>query len=281
MEAPQKYPLFIGNGGKSIIDSQQNIVRFGDDPARIKTIIPTVGGSVKIANSSIPNGGKGLFAERAFEEKEIVTFYDGAVAQKVPFKEIMDCYKTHARKLGREHTLFGNFTESGEKIDLSEDDYSQVIGKGGGAFLNDGKEKNNCAWYDLYPSSHLLSTTEDPFQIVVLLYALRPIKKGEELFISYGVDYWKNEDKSMKREPKFIKRDKYYRKKQEEEENRANRLKNAKRIMPTPVLTTTIPQESNKKQKTGTCMHCSKPTSLVDVHLNAFFCKEACRQFYQ
>jgi len=170
---------------------------------------------------------------------------------------------------------------------LRRGDFSYVIGKGGGAFLNEASspKKNNCGYGIIRPPRHLhtlIDKKEDPFQIVILIYALRYIKQGEELFVSYGNTYWKEEDLATSHlaieVPTFITREEYYAKIREAKDT----TRVVKRMTPTLITTTTTEEErAKKKQRTLTCIQCHSLTaSSDDFSPLTFFCQEECRLQY-
>lgn len=203
-----------------IVDSARQQIDFGHDVGRIKYCIATVGDGVETRESSLPNAGYGLFATRDFEPWEIVTFYDGAVGERIPVTEIEPSYRTHARRLNSYYTIYGNYTHDGTPIDLTK---NGAKGMGGGAFINTVKAENegvtdlNCAWYVIrsYENLPRMDKSEDPFQIINLIYTKRAITAGSEFFIDYGQDYWRQEEETTtttedRQKPVFITHASYY-----------------------------------------------------------------------
>lgn len=212
-----RHSLFISNDNCLIRDVSGNPVDFRDNVGVIKQEIPTIGDDLVLRESTICGSGCGLFANRVFEKGEIVTYYHGAISKRVPVKDLAPLYKTHARRINGYYVMYGNFTENGELINLrGGDDTRQVDNLGGGAFINaKSAVESNCDWYILR-SRHNESTydeREDPFQIVILIYANRKIDAQEEFFIDYGQDYWMYDPSTSlgTTEPVFITRDEYYR----------------------------------------------------------------------
>lgn len=280
MEPLQVPPrLFISDDKRSIVNSKKVVVDFGDDVNRIKTLLSTVGNGLLLKKSGIPNAGFGVFATRQFAKNEIITYFDGAVSKRISVTEIEPSYKTHARRLNSFYTMYGNFTESGERIDLTQRGFKQVMGKGAGAFIN-AKSGGlaNCGWYVLRSRTNEGRTdeTEDPFQIVILIYALERIYAESELFIDYGEQYWREETEQRGTLiPTFITKEAYYRAIEEEKAQASRRV--VKRLAPTLI---TQEDESNKKQRVDQCVQCLLATPFVDTQLMVFLCSTQCRDVY-
>lgn len=217
--------LFVARGRNGvdmcIVDSAGQKIDFGYDVGRIKCCLATVGDGVETQVSTLPDAGYGLFATRDFEPCEIVTFYDGAVGGRIPVTEIEASYRTHARRINSYYTLYGNYTTQGTPIDLAT---NGAKGMGGGAFMNALREDEgggtNCAWYVIRSHQNMsrFDSSEDPFQIVNLIYTKSAIVAGSEIFVDYGQDYWRDDTddtekenkKKPQRTPAFITREIYY-----------------------------------------------------------------------
>lgn len=196
----------------------------------IRENISTIGNGLKLEISSIPNSGYGLFTTRSFQKGEIITFYDGAIAPRIPPSDIRKEYKTHARMINQFYTIFGDFTRNGAKIDLYNPLHRVLVeGMGGASRANSqtGKNasKNNVEWFTVRSLFNQQNPfKENPFDVVVLIYAKKKLREGDELFVSYGEDYWLNAEKGGTKIPQFITREEYTIE-QRNEEQRRNRLK--------------------------------------------------------
>lgn len=209
--------LFISNDNCLIRDVSGNRVDFRDNVGVIKQEISTIGNGLVLRESTICDSGCGLFANRVFEKGEIVTYYHGAISKRVHVKDLDPLYKTHARRINGYYVMYGNFTENGELIDLrGGNDTRQVDNLGGGAFINaKSAPESNCDWYILRSRSNeaIYDEHEDPFDIIILIYANRKIDVSEEFFIDYGQDYWTYDPSASPctTRPVFITRAEYYR----------------------------------------------------------------------
>lgn len=60
------------------------------------------------------------------------------------------------------------------------------------AFLNDPKDRD-CYIFVSKMGQNVINRSEPKINpIIIGIHALRDIRKGEELYIHYGPDYWKN-----------------------------------------------------------------------------------------
>lgn len=207
--------LFVSTDDWSIRNLSGGIVDFRDDTDAIKQTIPTVGNDLVLRESTILDAGCGLFANRVFEMNEIVTYYHGAISKRIPVCELDPLYKTHARRINGYYVMYGNCTENGDMISLNGGNDTRQVGHlGGGAFINamDEDTESNCAWYILRSRSNevIYDEREDPFKIVILIYAKEKIDASEEFFIDYGQDYWIHASSPGTTKPVFITRDEYY-----------------------------------------------------------------------
>lgn len=121
-----------------------------------------------VRTSTIPGAGFGCFAEMDFEAYDVVTEYGGVIITE------------EDNKKNRSDFVFR--CSDGTRYDacivlnpLQEQ----------GRFINDARgteNENNCTWYEC---KHVT-----PPMLYIL--ASKSIKKGEELFIPYGEEYWEN-----------------------------------------------------------------------------------------
>lgn len=269
--------LYVSEDGKTIVDASGERVRFGDNVERIKSHLATINHGLQIKKSSIPNAGYGVFATRAYKKNELITYYHGAVGKRIEVADLDPAYKSHARRINGYYTMYGNFTENGEPINFDLYGMSQVVDKGLGPFLNakDASE-TNCDWFILRSDANQnrMDESEDPFQIVILIYARKRLYIGSELFIDYGEQYWQNPTGSGTTRPTFITRESYYASLEKAKNDAATRV--VKRVAPILI----DDSEANKKRRVGECVSCLIATPMVDTGLNAFFCTIACRDAY-
>lgn len=114
-----------------------------------------------IKTSEIPNAGRGLFAARAFEKGEIIGFYGGNVT---------------ADTTGDiSYTLTIKVNGNAEKIVDAKgiETHDPAKSRGDVHMANDSPEFSNAY-----------------FTVFGFMRALREIEKDEELYVSYGWEYW-------------------------------------------------------------------------------------------
>lgn len=119
-----------------------------------------------ITASQIPNAGKGLFTAIQIEQLEIVSVFKGKILTK---KEVL-------RRIAENDDMYFMNMPDGSIMDCKN---AKCFAK----YANDAEGltktrfKNNC-----------LITINDADE--VCLVAMKKIKAGEELFCSYGSNYW-------------------------------------------------------------------------------------------
>ena len=107
-----------------------------------------------IKQSLIPNSGRGVFANKDFKQDEII--------EVCPL--ITDYKKNFENSKIRDYTFRSKFIKDQEVI---------VFGM--------------CSMYN-HSNKYNVHHTQDPENMIYT--ASRDIKNGEELYVSYGVDYW-------------------------------------------------------------------------------------------
>lgn len=258
------------------------IEKYDNDVQQIKRKISVIGRGLKLSLSSIPKSGFGVFANRNFEKDEVITFYDGSVAAFTPPKELLSKYRSHARKLTGEYTLYGNYLPGIGLIDSANDFQREnyLPGTGGGAWMNDqeAKKENNGVWFSFETKSRRLNPFGDtnPFRVIILIVATKLIQKNEEIFINYGQDYWGRVGNFSNgtKEPVFITQSQYEAKEKEEAERKK---KNLKRLTPIMVIPNNDDDDRNKRTKlTSPCFRCQKMTQFVDLETEIFLCSSEC-----
>jgi uncharacterized protein len=131
-----------------------------------------------VSQSTIPNAGKGLFARRAFADGAVIGEYTG-------------------ERLGLE-ALKNVATDKTYYIQTMEY-YDSVKKKTIGAHIIDGIAlTNKMRWINdprYYPEL-LNATMKQDGRGRVFVYATRLITANEEIFMSYGDDYWRQEDEN-------------------------------------------------------------------------------------
>lgn len=145
--------------------------------------------------STITNAGWGVFTQVELKKGQMVTEYDGEL---IPVKEGYRRRKlkldTHIRsKISMAWCIDGRNLRDGVEI---KDPTSQCEGYGMAAFFNDGKdnkEGNNMEFvvFHCAANSELMNGDRNPSHSIVYTAATCDIKPQSELFLSYGVDYWK------------------------------------------------------------------------------------------
>ena len=125
----------------------------------------TVGDGLSVRRSTIPNAGNGLFAERDFARGTVITKYDGPIAM-VPSVLPSGDETTHWASLMRGFVVQGLRTP--------------VVGRGGGSFMNHVPRGANATFVKNDAAEH-------PFY-GIYVKATRNIRKGDEIFLTYGKD---------------------------------------------------------------------------------------------
>lgn len=129
-----------------------------------------VGGGVALRPSQIPNAGLGLYADKVFNKGDRVTQYCGPILGHGEVAQMPAERTTHCRSLRMQFDVIDGIS-----------DPIEVFGQGGASFCNDPLNT------DLY-NCEMRSTNE--LGDVLFLVAKGEIKKGEEIFWSYGNRYW-------------------------------------------------------------------------------------------
>lgn len=124
--------------------------------------------------SAIPGAGVGLRAMRTFLAGDDVTYFDGEEIDYAEARRRKEAGQgTHLRRL-----LFGTSVIDGIRGEDVLQNMTKYIGRGG-ASISNHEEKRLCnADFDHYLNA-------------VVIKATRTIRRGEEIFVNYGKDYWK------------------------------------------------------------------------------------------
>ncbi len=151
--------------------------------------------TVVIKKSQIPGAGMGLYAEKDITKEEMVTHYDGKKITKDQYNALHEksehWYMFTMPDCAKERVQF-NECQKDEKRKLTdpvckEPDYPYLDGNRDhfGSKVNFAPSKINGKPTNLQ-NVYFLKHCEEPY---IRLYASRDIKKGEELFVSYGNIY--------------------------------------------------------------------------------------------
>ena len=136
-------------------------------------LLATIGDGVHVAPSTIRGAGLGLFASRAFATRSYITGYHGELIDK---KIARLCVErgvgTHI--ISRHHGL--------DALDGLETPATRGIAAG--SFVNHHPTSPNSEFILTGPNINNPPT-------IKVLQATCPISEGQEIFVSYGKDYWK------------------------------------------------------------------------------------------
>ena len=139
--------------------------------------VATLGFGVEVKESQIPDAGLGLFVEVKFYKGDLITEYDGAVISREEALVLRDRgLDTHVRSINRDFLINGHF--------------APVEGRGGASFANDFPKHYNVKF--VTKDKSLMGDNRPGLNVLggVYLQALRDIEAGEELYVSYGKDFW-------------------------------------------------------------------------------------------
>ncbi len=164
-----------------------------------------------IGKSALEKSGDGLFAKNDLVEGQIITFYPGDVASCVPNG---DASKPDHVSLESYSQRFKTQFENKEKLNVSIlNEYTYDVDKNYrimgcpyftdnanymGHFINDGVKLDVEGCDESYLASSSLKANCIFYHIKDLLVAIistKYIKKGDELYIKYGTEYWKSYNK--------------------------------------------------------------------------------------
>jgi hypothetical protein len=129
---------------------------------------------LKVLKSTIPDAGWGLFASESFENKDLICSYEGA--------NLPEDFDESSAGEGRDYIAMG---------------LSSIVSKGGKVnrvkrYYVDSWEEDSC--YGRFVNDplndHLVNARIIMKGDKMLLMALEPIRPGQEIFISYGKEYW-------------------------------------------------------------------------------------------
>lgn len=144
----------------------QPLPRSQDDPPWVASRVGLTAGAARLGNS--PVHGRGVFAATTLRENDVVELCPGLVIDEGSQGPLQDF-----AMLFFEHSL--SYREAAKPI--------SVIALGHGAMYNHKNPGYNLEWGFV-----------EGFDIIEMR-AARDIEEGEELFISYGANYWKDRRK--------------------------------------------------------------------------------------
>lgn len=145
--------------------------------------IATYGNGVTLAPSNVPNAGNGVFATKAFRPGDVITKYCGVLLNQAQMEHAME----HDNHFWYFLTIHDDLYIDGE--------FEAKPGDGLASFVNDA---NN------------LRLTNSAFCIddnkKVWLVCVKPIAPGDEIFVTYGGNYWQMWSEQYKKKPYVLKR---------------------------------------------------------------------------
>lgn len=112
----------------------------------------------------LKKGERGLFANKNYKKDEVI--------------EICPTLKMKQNEVSSSNILNHHFFEANN---LNNENNS-LVSLGYCSLINHSKDKQNCTW----------KVSKDDNKIY--MYAIKPIKKGEELYSNYGDNYWQNKN---------------------------------------------------------------------------------------
>jgi hypothetical protein len=158
------------------------------------------GVNLEIRPSMLAGAGNGLFALRDFAVGEPITEYYGEL---ITFEEAIERKKKEGDSHIRSHIqrywyIDGSHMKDGTPIINAA---NQLHGKGGAAIANHKDKKHANSRYDFYDSpvneerfnqwmGGNKTIQQLPEERTTYITATKPIKKGDEIFVDYGREYW-------------------------------------------------------------------------------------------
>lgn len=146
----------------------------------------TIGNGLEIKKSLIEGAGNGLFATRDFKKGEIITIYEGETINREKADELArKGLDSHIRSLCLLRTAIDGIKNPKE-----------AFGKGGASFCNDASYQTDFQ----NNSKFAVNVDRHTGKNTCFLKALKDIYEGDEVFASYGNDYWRRIQKRKERE---------------------------------------------------------------------------------
>jgi len=179
----------------------------------IRQKLGVIGDGLEIKTSTLKNAGNGLFATREYKKNEFITIYEGTYVKWEDAIKKTVGEKSYIRTLW----LF-KFVIDGSKMLTNEGEVKinnpqkQLLGWGGGAFVNDARDnkKYNSEFDSIFFTKHIIADEEElkPCYKFIVLLAIKKIRPGDEIFVSYGKHYWEDYDKKKKKKEEEAKKKK-------------------------------------------------------------------------
>jgi hypothetical protein len=168
--------------------------------AEISASLQVVGQGLQIKESTINGAGLGVFTVGPIGAGQVITEYYGAY---VEWKEAKGRESSHMRALFPMRLSIDGLYMSDGKTKITNPS-TQLHGYGAAAFSNDARseEENNAEFQTVHSESNRKAIddylsgsarcdwTAEPGESKVILVAIKDIGAGEEIFVSYGADYW-------------------------------------------------------------------------------------------
>lgn len=159
---------------------------------------------LRVAPSTIPGGGLGVFADDDFAKGEVLTQYIGELLDRKQAMELRRQGKaTHMATLNQHQII-----DAQHEIDHKADWKQKTKGFPVGGFTNaplspEGtnsqfcvQEKQPRAWSEnIFALRNQKGELKEKPSETLWIRSIRPIKRGEEIFVPYGRSYWKNKRK--------------------------------------------------------------------------------------
>ena len=123
-------------------------------------------------NSRTIKAGLGLFADRKYCVRDYVTFYDGRVIDNRTAERLTTKQQDHVKTLIHKHQHI-----------MGLDVRPPPDGRGGASYANDARSARRTNVKYVHKS---LGVTN-----VIYLEATKPIKSGDEIFVTYDAGYWR------------------------------------------------------------------------------------------
>lgn len=136
--------------------------------------LASVGHGLRIAPSSIPGAGLGLYVTRNYKRGDFITWYEGAALTRREALERRSAGTDSHIIRGSTSTFHGSYIDGIHASDLRD-------GQGGGSACNDGA-------HSLNQETAYFVFADMPDGVFVR--ASRDLTAGDEVLVGYGRDYW-------------------------------------------------------------------------------------------
>jgi hypothetical protein len=161
----------------------------------LRDTLPVIGRDLDARPSQIPDAGTGVYTTRVFAKGEIVSWYSGAIITFVKPENLSLALRSHARALMQmRYTILGNVMEDGRHM------VTELRGRGAVPFMNAAhgsafRANAEFSYVENARNEQINTYIQqlDPHERIVVAVATRKIARGEEVFMDYGVDYWKRD----------------------------------------------------------------------------------------